>query len=85
MRSLARMAEARREDEWDRTSFILAEIHNAQCTREFDCVTPAQRNPIRRRGQREQTSGALHRSIAASLPEDPDQCQASQDSGLITE
>lgn len=64
------MVDARESAEWERTSWIVAKIHNAHITRSFDAVTPEEVNPMRKRGQREQTSGALHRAIAATLPED---------------
>lgn len=39
------MSEEKRKDEWNRTSFILAEVHNAFLMNAKDAVTPAQRNP----------------------------------------
>jgi hypothetical protein len=44
------MAEARLESEWDRTSLVVAKIHNVNCTSTAKMISnPAVINPLRRR------------------------------------
>lgn len=45
------MAEARRRDEWDRLSTLLAMTHNVNCARRADAKAPAAFNPFHARPQ----------------------------------
>jgi len=47
------MSEAKREDEWDRTSHVLAEVHNAFLSDPRYAITAAQRNPFTKRTEPE--------------------------------
>lgn len=65
------MADAREAAEWDRTSRVLAKIHNAHCARAADILTPAECNPLLqklvKRSGAVQTSAAFHRAMYESL------------------
>lgn len=51
------MSEAKRKDEWDRCSFLLAEIHNAFLANPKDAIAPADRNPFTEK--KEQSSSGI--------------------------
>ena len=56
LRELIWMAEAKRRDEWDRLSVLIAVTINVTRTRKSDMVSPAQFNPF--------LFGARHRKIS---------------------
>jgi len=50
------MAEARQRDSWERTSWMLAKLHNVNCARACDLITPDEVNPMHR-GPRRPSGG----------------------------
>ena len=66
---LKTMADGRRRDAWDRTSWLLAKIHNVNCSRACDRIEPADCNPMRvgpARGS-QQTSAEFHAAMHDAL------------------
>ena len=46
------MAEARLEDSWERMAWIVAKLHNVNCTKRADLREPGSFNPYRRKRRR---------------------------------
>jgi hypothetical protein len=70
LRVLETMGRAKQKDEWERTSWLLAKIHNVNCTRSSDTVEPSEVNPMRprrRRGKGIQVDGSFNRAMHEAL------------------
>lgn len=67
LRELLWMSEARGRHEWGQTAFILAKLHNVNCTKESDCITPDDCNPyvLAERGKKPAESQTIMVPITA--------------------
>ena len=73
LRVLRTMGLARRGDAWDRTSWLLAKLHNVNCIRAADTVTPAECNPTlknqRKPNRGQQVDAEFNRAMFEALSE----------------
>lgn len=70
LRSLSEGAEARQRAEWERTSWLLAKIHNANCARRADMIAPNDVNPMYRgprRGSGQEVDADFNRAMCEAL------------------
>lgn len=70
LRSLSDGADARQKAEWERTSWLLAKLHNVNCGRRSDMVSPNDLNPTYRgprRGRGQQVDADYNRAMCEAL------------------
>lgn len=61
------MVKAHRIEAWDHTSFIVSKIHNVNCTKKPQMVTPEQLNPYRPKPKKKGPDRKVLRVILANL------------------
>jgi len=65
------MAEARRLENWDHTSFLLSKIHNCHIVRAYDALSPRDCNPLlrgtRRQAGAQQVDAAFNAAMCDAL------------------
>lgn len=57
------MWEGKARAEWDHTSWTIAKLHNVNCAKESDLITPDEINPLRRHEQKTWTFAELKREL----------------------
>ena len=68
LRTLAAGAEARQAAEWERTAWLLAKIHNTNCARKADAISPNDVNPMYR-GERRKGGQKVDADFNAAMYE----------------
>lgn len=63
------MADGRRHDEWERTSWLLAKLHNVHCGKASDLIAPVDVNPMHRGPRRRPGSQVIDGDFNAAMYE----------------